>query len=198
MSGHLSGLSRKTQTAPSVYTGRTGGLGEGGAEVGETGAALDLHQLPRPPRLVSPALGIAPAVGPAHAKGLMEEEGRGAGVLTVKGGRPEQRQGPGCGSLISSGKNLDLIPGGETLPCSSPYLSHAHLQKATPPIHTFSPLLNTLTASGLFNPTQTLAWKVPCDIPLPLSPAPPSQPHPGRALTTHTGSGGNSPCGPQL
>ena len=34
MSGHLSGLSRKTQTAPSVYTGRTGGLGEGGAEVG--------------------------------------------------------------------------------------------------------------------------------------------------------------------
>lgn len=101
MSGHLSGLSRKTQTAPSVYTGRTGGLGEGGAEVGETEAALDLHQLPRPPHLVSPALGIAPAVGPAHAKGLMEEEGRGAGALTVKGERPEQRQGPGCGSLIS-------------------------------------------------------------------------------------------------
>lgn len=197
MSGHLSGLSRKTQTAPSVYTGRTGGLGEGGAEVGETGAALDLHQLPRPPHLVSPALGIAPAVGPAHAKGLMEEEGRGAEVLTVKGERPDRGRGQAA-AASSAGKNLDLIPGGETLPCSSPYLSHPHLQKATPPIHTFSPLLHTLTASGLFNPTQTLAWKVLCDIPLPLSPAPPSQPHPGRALTTHTGSGGNSPCGLQL
>lgn len=97
MRGHLSGLSRKTQTAPSVYSGGTGSLGEAGAEVGEGGAALDLHQLPRPPCLVSPAPGIAPAIGPAHAKVLMREEGRGAGVLTVKGGRPEGRQGARLG-----------------------------------------------------------------------------------------------------
>ena len=97
MRGHLSGLSRKTQTAPSVYSGGTGSLGEAGAEVGEGGAALDLHQRPRPPYLVSPTPGIAPAIGPAHAKVLTREEGRGAGVLTVKGGRPERRQGARLG-----------------------------------------------------------------------------------------------------